>query len=450
MNMNWGKLLSSVKRKDLTNNESISTETSQGREEFERDYDRILFCSPIRRLADKTQVFPLEKNDSVRNRLTHSHEVSNLARSIGTRIVYEKPELIQCSTANIERVVPPMLAATGLAHDLGNPPFGHQGEKAIQQWFIDRVSHVHDDFKYFNGNAQTFRLLTKLQILNDDFGLNLTCGTLAALVKYPVPSSDKSMWKNKFSYFRSEEHVIQEVWEQTGLSEGVRHPLAYIMEACDDIAYSVIDAEDIVKKQYASFYDLMDHLECNANGDQLTKRVIDTSLSKNKEFKSCGLSPAELNDISMQMFRVKAIFEMVKSVTESFYDNFDVVTSNKANESFELIKFSRANSLCYLLKEFDRTNGFSNKSVLELELRGDNFIKDLMDMLWGSIEKTEENRNPFEKYSYSMISESYRRVYQKTDGSRYAKCQLLSDFISGMTEKYLISVHNKLKGLSRV
>ena len=259
--LNWHKLLCSERRKD-NHDKPESMETGIGREEIERDYDRILFSAPTRRLADKTQVFPMETNDSVRNRLTHSHEVSNLARSIGVRLVFNYRDQVWGNTADeltVERTVPALLAAIGLAHDLGNPPFGHQGEKSIGQWFQKRGLGG-ADFKRFDGNCQTFRLLTKLQILNDDYGLDLTYATLAGMMKYPVFSSTKCHQYNKFGLFKSEGEIARDVWKHTGLDEGIRHPMAYIMEACDDIAYSVIDAEDTVKKDYASFYDLIDHL----------------------------------------------------------------------------------------------------------------------------------------------------------------------------------------------
>ena len=189
--------------------------TGAGRTEFERDYDRILFATPTRRLADKTQVFPMEENDSIRTRLTHSHEVSNLARSIGVRLAFEHAEEVfgtDHEKLNVKRNVPSLLAAVGLAHDLGNPPFGHQGEIAMQQWFAEKFANegIDVDFSEFDGNAQTFRLLTRLQLLNDDFGLNLTVGTLAALIKYPsiYGSANKGGFK-KYGVFKSEAPITQ-------------------------------------------------------------------------------------------------------------------------------------------------------------------------------------------------------------------------------------------------
>lgn len=194
-----------------------------------------------------------------------------MARSIGLRLVYEKREIFAGieDEAFLQRSVPALLAAIGLVHDLGNPPFGHQGEYAIQSWFKDNEKDVFaacpedsHDFVNFDGNAQTVRLVTRLQLLNDSFGLNLTYATLGALIKYPVGEGEENedRWK-KQGFFKSERSIIEDVWDVTGLQSGIRHPLTYVMEACDDIAYSVLDAEDTVKKGLASYYDLIRYLE---------------------------------------------------------------------------------------------------------------------------------------------------------------------------------------------
>ena len=208
--LEWERLLNPVRRKEL-HDSTESMNTGVGRKEIERDYDRILFSTPIRRLANKTQVFPLEENVAIRNRLTHSHEVSNLARSIGVRIAFDRAKQVfgddpkRHERLQVKRNVPALLAAVGLAHDIGNPPFGHQGEIAIREWFSDNSEDTeqHDDFLHFDGNAQTFRLLTRLQVLNDDFGLNLTVATLAALMKYPsLHDSENRGGFKKFGIFR--------------------------------------------------------------------------------------------------------------------------------------------------------------------------------------------------------------------------------------------------------
>ncbi|WP_394239964.1 dGTP triphosphohydrolase [Vibrio astriarenae] len=529
--MDWSRLLHNGRRKDkfqihdtVFGKDNWGIKEAPGmREEIERDYDRILFLAPTRRLSDKTQVFPLEQNDSVRTRLTHSYEVSNLARSIGTQLAYEHDSLFSGNDdinrdGKLTRTLPALLAAIGLAHDLGNPPFGHQGESAIQDWFADKANsifpkedgktpHIYYDFIKFDGNSQTIRLLTQLQVLNDKFGINLTYGTLAAMLKYPQSSAyvarkneaiqswkeenqnsskvcpyTKATWK-KHGYFFSEAHIIEDVWKETGLNEGVRHPITYVMEACDDIAYSVLDAEDIVKKGLASFHDLINHLthymECSRdklkNDTKLSdsekeaslaelnekfkiiESTIESSNKKHKEFSkpALNLTPAELNDVSMQMFRVFAMGKLVGSVTESFVANSDKLMDT-SKPIKDLMSISSANELCDALKNFDYKWGYKNKSVLKLELRGHNYIQSLMDMLWVGIRgrlsshKPEGSRTPFGEYAYGRISENYRRVFEDNSNElpeEYKEAQLLTDAISGMTDSYLIDLHDELKAL---
>lgn len=450
--LDWKKLLNSIRRKELHGG-SESMGTGVGRTEAERDYDRILFSAPTRRLADKTQVFPMEENDSVRNRLTHSHEVSNLARSIGIRLAFDHAEEVfgpEHEILQVKRNVPAMLAAVGLAHDLGNPPFGHQGEIAMQQWFAElpKDMRIADDFLSFDGNAQTFRLLTRLQILNDEFGLNLTLGTLAALLKYPsVYGDDKKGGFKKYGVFKSEKSIVEEVWGETGLSAGVRHPLAYVMEACDDIAYSIIDAEDTVKKGYASFYDLMDYLDHEGGSDAVVSAVVKASREKNREFKGVGLSSRELNDMSMQMFRVKAISEMVSSATAVFVEKVSAMMDGSIDGGFEIIRNSSCAALCSLVKKFDFEHGFKHRDVLRLELQGNNYIKGMMGIIWDSVTGGDGIGDPFEKYVYGNISENYRRVFESSDKSQYSQCQLVCDAVSGMTEKFLIKTYDEYVSL---
>ncbi|EWH11920.1 putative deoxyguanosinetriphosphate triphosphohydrolase [Catenovulum agarivorans DS-2] len=455
--LNWEQLLNGQRRKDRHGTGSTVL-SANGRVELERDYDRILFATPTRRMGDKTQVFPLERNDSVRNRLTHSHEVSSLARSIGIRLAFDfRTEIFgDDSGKDIERCVPALLAAIGLAHDLGNPPFGHQGEKAIQNWFKRNEvkvfgEHNHtdsQDFLGFDGNAQTFRLVTRLQILNDTFGLNLTYATLASMLKYPVSNRQvQSLGWKKAGYFQSEQAIVEDVWQQTGLSEGIRHPFTFVMEACDDIAYIVLDAEDIVKKDIASFSDIVDHLNHMNPDDALTQSVLSAAKSKNKEFKNAGLSPKELNDVSMQMFRVYAISAMVKAILDSLVTDIKQIMLGQTPAGYTLLDSSEAAQFCAAMRKFDYVHGYRHKSVLELELRGNNYISNIMDMLWVGISH-EGQDNLFAQYAFQRISENYRRIYTESEMSdNYRKAQLLADAVSGMTDSYLIYLHDELKNL---
>lgn len=465
--MDWKKLLNSERRKDKAKVKTGDTSSKalgvEDRTELERDYDRILFSTPVRRLADKTQVFPLERNDSVRTRLTHSHEVSNLARSIGIALAFN--DKVWGQDEQPRRDVPALLAAVGLAHDLGNPPFGHQGENAIQSWFKSKPELLNDnsltcamkeDFLRFEGNAQTLRLLTRLQLINDEFGLNLTYATLGALMKYPCPSDRVNkavVARKKHGFFQSEKDIVEDVWASTGLGEGIRHPLTYVMEACDDIAYSVLDAEDAVKKGLVSFSDLIAYLQQHEQGDEAIKTVREKACTDHQKYRAELLSPAELNDISMLKFRVHAIAEMVRDVKKAFLDRKDEISHGKLDR--ELIEYSRSAALRDRLKDFDKKHAYVHRTVLEVELQGFNTITGLMDFLWDAIQNRKDvgdvkskRSTPFASYAYNRISENYRRVFEDPRNPmpiRYKELQLLTDMISGMTDSFAMSLHKELK-----
>jgi dGTPase len=512
--LDWGKLLSSAR---LPSSATASSDPAgnpdwlvSSRTETERDFDRILFAAPTRRLGDKTQVFPLEKNESVRNRLTHSHEASNLARSIGTHIVHAqlgntivseaKATLGEACSANVRRAIPAILAATGLAHDLGNPPFGHQGEEAIRDWIdrndaeifsvserqksklgeegrnkvnrdLERLGNAQrEDFRKFEGNAQTMRTLMRLQVVKDDRGLNLTFGTLAALMKYTVPS-DRVFVKTettkgpaptrKVGYFVSEASIIEKVRAETGLHGHARHPLTFIMEACDDIAYLIVDAEDAIKKQIVSFHDLMAWLRSNPKlqTDELSQWILAAAETGADAARKAQLPPLELNDVSMQIFRANAITAMVSAVIRVFYDKYEQIMTSGLDEP--LMDIGRANLFARAMKDFDLEHAYKNKRVLEIELNGFNTIHGLMDMLWRGIverERFEDLRSPrtspFARFAYGRISENYRRVFEGLPPSaphsssdlpiRYRELQLLTDMIAGMTDQFAVDLHHEL------
>lgn len=483
--MNWKQLMSSTRRKDMRGGNITPLNAGGDRTEIERDFDRVLFSTPIRRLADKTQVFPLEKNDSVRTRLTHSHEVSNIARSIGVALSYREGSPF--CTEEYRRDLPAILATVGLAHDIGNPPFGHQGEYAIGAWFKhnasktfkyledensllsdDEKQRMKSDFEAFEGNAQALRVLTKLQIMNDSFGLNLTCGALAALMKYPI-TSDKRQKTNiatkKFGCFHSELDVVADVWKETGLKEGQRHPLTFLMEASDDIAYSVLDVEDAVKKGLVSFRDLISFLEHKSQGEgesaseladneAVINSVCERAMAQHVKHKAAKLSPAEVNDLSIQMFRVFAIGTMVASVIEAFLEQKKNIEAGTLQT--DLIEVSRSALLCKKLKNFAFENAYKHRSVLELELEGHKVIHSIMDLLWPAIvsrgdpqvEKKGHQGTPYQKYAYGRISENYRRVFESPHDDLplgYRQCQLLADMVSGMTDSFALSFERELK-----
>lgn len=453
---NWPQWLNAARRRPSQTSPTLfHTET---RAEIERDYDRVLFSTPVRRMADKTQVFPLDHFDSVRTRLTHSHEVANLARSVGLDLVFNRH--LAAGLPQVLRDVPALLATIGLAHDLGNPPFGHQGEEAIGRWFARHEATVLDpktglseamrqDFLRFEGNAQTLRLLTKLQLINDDYGLNLTVATLAALIKYPVSSDhidNHFVVRKKHGFFQSEQSLVAEVQAQTGLAAGQRHPLTWILEACDDIAYSVLDAEDAVKKGLLSFSDIMAFLRHAADGDPVVTRVCDAALAEHQRYRQTDLSPAELNDISMQTFRIRAIGALMQAVADTFLAQLPAMSAGTFNQ--ELIAASPAHALLGALKACNWQHAYRHKTVLKVELTGFAVIHGLMDAFWYAItdrvdphDPASARRTPLASYLYQLISENYRRVFESPNNPmplRYREAQLLTDMLSGMTDSFAV------------
>lgn len=262
MAMDWKKLLNAERPRK-------STSMGDHRDQFERDFDRAIFSTPVKRLQDKAQVFPLEPHDAVRTRLTHSLEVSSVARGLGIAV---GRWLLATNhiDSGMERSIEAITGASGLVHDLGNPPFGHSGEDAIREWFntrfgekklktmLRRRAQLAQDFLNFEGNAQSLRLVSKLQILADFKGLNLTFGTLSALCKYTAPShkagSKTDHARSKPGYFASENDLIKRIRAETGTG-AARNPLTFLVEAADDIVYSVADVEDAVKKGVLTWSD---------------------------------------------------------------------------------------------------------------------------------------------------------------------------------------------------
>jgi len=271
--MDWKQLLCEKRIRKLLGGPASRRNKEDHRTEFERDYDRAIFSNPVKRLQDKAQVFPLEPNDSVRTRLTHSLEVSTVAKGLAGAVakwlLKKKILTDENSVRNIEAIA----MTCGLIHDLGNPPFGHAGEMAIRDWFAkkfrqdkgfffdfrmsDKGEQLVKDFLCFEGNAQTLRLVSKLQVLRDLYGLNLTAGTFSAACKYTATSkqSDRDPFdldrpdhgKTKPGYFASENDVVRKVRKETGTGDA-RNPITFLVEASDDAVYSTADLTDGVKK----------------------------------------------------------------------------------------------------------------------------------------------------------------------------------------------------------
>ncbi len=267
--MDWSKLLSS---KRIGNGKPVR---SDGRRPYQVDLDRIVFSQPFRRLQDKTQVHPLSPNDHVRRRLTHSIEVASIGRSLGTLV---GPAII--NRYNLRRSPADfgyILQAACHAHDIGNPPFGHLGEDAIRDWFRNNEKGLRDDgfkmvelqwkdLKTFEGNAQGFRILVETEKHKGRNGLNLTYATLGAYMKYPNCVGDHPGGKEKFGYYQSECKRAEDVANELGLGVHAREkgwrrpPLAFLLEAADDISYAIVDIEDGIELGILSLEEVVEHL----------------------------------------------------------------------------------------------------------------------------------------------------------------------------------------------
>lgn len=444
---------------------------------FQQDYDRLLFSTPVRRLADKTQVWPMDKNDGVRTRLTHSHEVANLARSIGTKVFTKASSYFVDSSGNeisLHNVVQPLLQATGLGHDLGNPPFGHQGEAAIGNWFKQRQKSIFSleqvtgkklsepiprkywsEFTEFDGNPQSLRLLTKLQTHIDNVGLDLSAAALAASLKYPVSyqnrNDDKAALK-KGGYFESEHNIVNWIRRETGLIEGQRHPLTWIMESCDDIAYSILDIDDVLKKGMMSPDDVFIILRHDFIDDEVVKSLQ----SKFHAVESKGLVPEIQKDIKIQYLRAILIDSLIGHASSIFVENVQAIFNYKHE-----IGLMDNSKLCSRLKKIARENAFNHPTVLRAEAIGAAAIDGLMTALWDGISNRKcyddfgsKRTNARAKYIFSQISPNYiQQAAQSSNTSgvannmRYRELRLLTDMVSGMTDSFALRLWEDIQSV---
>ena len=468
----WEKLLS----EDRQRMDSEKGKVNNARNEFEADYDRIVGSSSVRRLQDKAQVFPLQENDFIRTRLTHSVEVSALARSLG-KAVGKELEIKESEGFSAEETekLAALLQVAGLIHDLGNPPFGHYGETIIRVWFknwfedeyvnFEKVKaslkeqaqlteQQKNDFTCFDGNVQNLRIVTKLQTLNDEFGANFTYGTLSTIMKYPWSSVSSKMKKGKFGYFNSEEKIVQDIWEKTGLEEGVRHPATYLLEAADDIVYVCDDIEDGVKKGYIDWDKEYLGLR-NKFREQRYSELFDKIDAKKTD--------EHMDDREKNLAKVRNFRNMIQSylfvkAKEQFLKSYDEIMEGKFKE--EEILFAEKEFIKEL-KAITARNCFGCKEVLELELVGDKVIKTLLDILvpmilYSTPEEIEDTRTYAGKL-YKIISPNFKYIachdYQKgchrefADVPVYDKIHLVVDYISGMTDSYAVNLYKKLLGM---
>lgn len=437
--MNWNELLS-IKRLGKPSSGEITADT---RTQFQRDYDRLIFSSPFRRLQDKTQVFPLPGSVFVHNRLTHSLEVASVGRSLGNIVSsnIQKKGIEHPLLSEIGSVV----AAACLAHDMGNPPFGHSGEDAIKEFFkhgegrslkTDLSKQEWKDLTLFDGNANAFRILSHQFKGRRVGGFALTYTMLSSIVKYPYESILAK--KPKFGFFQSDKDTYQEIATELGLvkntAEGIsyaRHPLVYLVEAADDICYQIMDIEDAhklkiltyseTKDLYLHFYDEIKDQKTLANIEQTLRDVTD---------------PNE----QIAYLRAGVISRLVYECVQVFMDNYDAIMDG--NYAGTLIKDISpvASKAMNKLVEVSINRVYADSSVIEIELAGYKIISTLLAHFIDAV----LNEDKYGKKLMKLFPDQFKTDKEDT----YSKIQSVVDFISGMTDVYALDLYRKITGIN--
>lgn len=446
--MNW-ELLYTRKRIDGSDDKG-----DQFRTPFERDYDRLIFSSAFRRLQNKTQVFPLPGSTFVHNRLTHTLEVSSVGRSLGNAIGnYISTKVGDDDAKSFYKNDLKNVVASGcLAHDIGNPSFGHSGEDAISKYFIDNSESLSEkfnplewkDLSNFEGNANALRIVTNKFKGKSIYNLNLTLTTLATFIKYPCCSSDANkegiVHFKKYGYFQSEKETFEKIVNQFKLpklqgqqAKFKRHPFVYILEAADDIANKAIDIEDAHRIgifSYEKTRDLYNSLISCLTKPEESKRVKDKARMIEDE-----------ND-SIAYLRGKAINALSKEAVDCFKIREQAILNGDYDEG--IIDEIKRN--CPGLKDIDtelKSTVYVNQRVLEIELAGFTVLSYLLSLFIPAILRDEPT--DFDKKLNNMIPEQFKCCPKK--GTNYQKALCVIDYITGMTDSYATELYKRLKGI---
>jgi dGTPase len=420
---------------------------SDARSPFQRDHDRILFCGPFRRLADKTQVFPLPVDDHVHSRLTHSLEVATLGRSLGTLVGRRLVEAgVRLPGGRDARDVGDCVAAACLAHDLGNPPFGHVGEQAIREYFARHApagllaglsERERRDLLCFEGNAQAFRILTRLEQPWRGGGLQLTHATLGAFMKYPC-ASDVAGHRDRGRSARKHGVMARELpaWEATaaalglerrapGLDRWPRHPLAFLTEAADDVAYLLLDLEDGFRLKHVAedaYLALVRPLAgAGAAGADATRKLA----SRNDRLDRAS------------WLRARAIDTLLHELADTFMARLDGIVDGTFDDELRCsvphaAELNAVEAVCV-------AQCYQARDVLKMELAGAEAIQGLLDCFVRALLEPDTLRGEHQR--------SLRPLVISDDGTRYEQLVRITDHVAGMTDNYAVRLYRELRGM---
>ncbi|MBV5281479.1 MAG: deoxyguanosinetriphosphate triphosphohydrolase [Paludibacter sp.] len=437
--MNWNQLLS-TKRFGM---EAYHEKRADDRTEFQRDYDRLIFSAPFRRLQNKTQVFPLPGSVFVHNRLTHSLEVACVGRSLGVNVAHRLKEKKKIETAYLEEIGS-IVSAACLAHDLGNPPFGHSGEKAIATFFSEgngqhlKAEMTDEEWKdctCFEGNANAFRLLTHQFIGRRPGGFVLTYSTLASIVKYPYASVFSDPKKQKFGFFDSEKNDFERIATELGIPRLVtnpnryaRYPLVYLVEAADDICYQIMDIEDAHKLKILTTDETI-ALFLGFFDEKRKARIKETMLMVTDENEQIGY------------LRSSVIGKLIDQCSEVFAEHEVAILGGTFDSSLikhlpEQTAAAYENCSKTAFKKIYRSS-----EVLDVELAGYKIILTLLDNLVTAV------LSPEKAYSQQLLMRIPEQ-FETNSESTYGKIMAVLDYISGMTDIYALDLYRKITGMS--
>lgn len=443
-NPKWTKLLSTERLR--TSNVGVGDRSKyDARTPFENDYDRVIFSSSFRRLKNKAQVFSLEGHDFVRTRLTHSIEVSTIGRALG--------EGVAKHLGLNGRDIGSLVATACLLHDIGNPPFGHSGERAIGSWFSDqrRAQHklliddpqeIHD-LSAFEGNSQALRIATRTQWSGYDYGMNLTAATLSTLIKYPCSSiqsrenGPKAL--SKFGYFKDDHATFEEIRTKTGLSEFARHPLTFLVEAADDIAYATGDIEDVLKKGIVDYESIRSILKKGADDQSLDiiKRYLDKAFKDLASVKN----KRERQQLSVQRFSQAAVRMMTKSAIECFVNNSDSIVNGIFDD--ELVERMSIAHLCRSLKAVMKSGVYSHVEIAHREQASQRVIHGILDVI-----VSELKTNPNGALAQSVYTKAPKNPRDHNRSSKDYKIALrMTDYVSGMTDGFALAQYQRMNAM---
>ncbi len=469
--MEWSKLLCSQRLRPVPG-KSISADL---RTEFEKDYHRIIGSASFRRLQDKTQVFPLDKSDFIRTRLTHSLEVSSFAKSLGQNVSQKILKEVKDSgfLPEYQADVCDILQCAGLLHDIGNPPFGHFGETVIREWFrnnMDKLTfrgetlsnilseQMKSDFYNFEGNTQALRLVCKLHYLVDEHGMNLTKGLLGTIMKYPVSSLeiDKDsgdIHTKKMGYYYAEREIYRELQESLG-TNGRRHPLAFLLEAADDIAYKTADVEDAFKKGCITYEKLLEELKEGGQGEPEDGEYFKLVQNLERKFEKAQereLSRPDMNAVQNWMVTVQG--RLISCATDTFIKHYEEIMAGTFQK--ELLSEGDGSKLAYVLGDIAYRHAFITEPIFKLEIAAETIMHFLLERFVGAaiLYDTQETKTDVQKKLMTLISDNYKAIYKifsegKSEQEKlYLRLLLVTDSICGMTDSYAKRLYQELSGI---